>query len=229
MLSLLCIVTVLVVGCTTPEVNSFEDCVSEGNPVLESYPRQCNTPDGKHFVETLQKNCSYDNADMKYVSKDPEECKTVNVLCIQGMESFSNACGCGCRIYHESSGKVQAFECTPEQKTNIACTKEYMPVCGFDEKGDSDTYGNACVACTKSEVTSYVKGECKPPKEEQKTFCTPDQRNTGVCTIEYHPVCGWFTDNIQCIKYPCASTASNPCQACQADNIAYWTEGECPE
>jgi len=34
-------------------INSFEECVAAGNPVMESYPRQCRTQDGKHFVESL--------------------------------------------------------------------------------------------------------------------------------------------------------------------------------
>jgi len=36
-----------------PTVNSFEECVSAGYPVLESYPRQCKTPDGKTFTEDI--------------------------------------------------------------------------------------------------------------------------------------------------------------------------------
>ena len=35
------------------EINSFEECVSAGNPVMESYPQQCRTADGKHFVEKI--------------------------------------------------------------------------------------------------------------------------------------------------------------------------------
>jgi len=40
-------------------INSFEECVAAGNPVMESYPRQCRTQDGKHFVESLseQEQC----------------------------------------------------------------------------------------------------------------------------------------------------------------------------
>ena len=34
-------------------INTFEECVDAGNPVMESYPRQCRTPDGKHFVEEI--------------------------------------------------------------------------------------------------------------------------------------------------------------------------------
>jgi hypothetical protein len=35
-----------------PSVNSFEDC-AKLYPVMESYPEQCNTPDGKHFTKEL--------------------------------------------------------------------------------------------------------------------------------------------------------------------------------
>jgi len=34
-------------------IDSFEECASAGNPVMESHPRQCRTVDGKHFVEKI--------------------------------------------------------------------------------------------------------------------------------------------------------------------------------
>jgi hypothetical protein len=35
------------------DVSNFEECMTKGNLVLESYPRQCRTPDGKTFVEDI--------------------------------------------------------------------------------------------------------------------------------------------------------------------------------
>jgi len=35
------------------KVNSFEECIEAGYPVLESYPRQCHTPEGKTFTEDI--------------------------------------------------------------------------------------------------------------------------------------------------------------------------------
>jgi hypothetical protein len=32
---------------------SFEECVVEGNPVMESYPRQCISKNGDHFTENI--------------------------------------------------------------------------------------------------------------------------------------------------------------------------------
>lgn len=37
----------------TSRVNSYADCVAAGYPVLDSYPEQCQTPDGRTFRNTL--------------------------------------------------------------------------------------------------------------------------------------------------------------------------------
>lgn len=34
-------------------INSFEDCVQAGYPVLLSYPGQCIVPGGKHFTQNI--------------------------------------------------------------------------------------------------------------------------------------------------------------------------------
>ncbi|MFA5853629.1 MAG: hypothetical protein WC866_00945 [Patescibacteria group bacterium] len=40
-------------GCgSKKQIESFEDCAAAGNPVMESYPRQCRA-DGKTFVEKV--------------------------------------------------------------------------------------------------------------------------------------------------------------------------------
>jgi len=38
---------------SVPDVSSFDDCVRAGYPVMESFPRQCKTPDGRNFVEQI--------------------------------------------------------------------------------------------------------------------------------------------------------------------------------
>ena len=47
--------------------------------------------------------------------------------------------------------------CTPDEKQNIACTREYVPVCG----DDNITYGNGCDACASGKIDTWTKGECK--------------------------------------------------------------------
>ncbi len=36
-----------------PTIKSFNDCLNAKYPIMESYPRQCKTPDGRTFVEEL--------------------------------------------------------------------------------------------------------------------------------------------------------------------------------
>jgi len=65
--------------------------------------------------------------------------------------------------------------------------------------------------------------------EKVQDDCTSEQRGAEFCIELYQPVCGWFKEEISCIRYPCASTFSNSCFACIDDNVGYWTEGMCPE
>ena len=63
----------------------------------------------------------------------------------------------------------------------------------------------------------------------ENNYCTAKSRNADFCIELYKPVCGWFNQSIQCIKYPCAATYSNECFACMDPRVEYWTEGECPQ
>jgi len=77
------------------------------------------------------------------------------------------------------------------------------------------------------------KGQCncycrKQITEEDKTYCTDEQREIDACIEIYQPVCGWANENIKCLKYPCASNYQNYCFACLDKNVEYYTKGECP-
>jgi hypothetical protein len=53
LLVLAAVLSHLAPGAATSVITNFEECVAAGNPVMESYPRQCNSADGRHFVEEL--------------------------------------------------------------------------------------------------------------------------------------------------------------------------------
>jgi len=62
---------------------------------------------------------------------------------------------------------------------------------------------------------------------EEVTFCTPEQKQAEVCTMEYMPVCG-FTE-VQCVTEPCEpveQTYGNVCGAC-AGGADYYISGGC--
>jgi len=141
------------------KISNFEECASAGFAVGESYPRQCWTPDGRHFVEDIA------DLNRNYHSRNVEECSRTQILCVEGMKFFSDETGCGCEIVNDG-----------------------------------------------------------------KNFCPPESRNADLCITLYDPVCGWNDpEKIQCIKFPCASTYSNSCNACTNSDVLYWTSGVCPE
>lgn len=39
-----------------PEVKDFHTCADAGYPIMESFPAQCRTPDGRTFVEDINEN-----------------------------------------------------------------------------------------------------------------------------------------------------------------------------
>ena len=110
----------------------------------------------------------------------------------------------------------------------VACTKTEPVACTMDAK-----------VCPDGSAVGRVGPDCEfapcPSVEEKPstgklavTPCTEEQRNVPGCTKEYMPVCGWFGQNIKCIRYPCASVYSNKCEACQNPNVDYYSEGSCP-
>lgn len=81
---------ILLMGCVAQkEILSFEDCAKTGNPVMESYPRQCRA-NGKVFVEE--------------VDMQPEPIQVCENKCGDGecQEIVCMAIGCPCAETAES-------------------------------------------------------------------------------------------------------------------------------
>lgn len=54
---------------TSTEITSFEECVAAGNPVAESYPRQC-IAEGQTFTEAIDTNANQNTNSAKDATKD---------------------------------------------------------------------------------------------------------------------------------------------------------------
>lgn len=118
-------------------------------------------------------------------------------------------------------------QCHPERCINSdyadsfeipdACTEIFLAEAAYSAK-DCGCENSVCVNKNKDVVESDL-----PPGANK---C---HTRSEICTMEYRPVCGWFTQGVNCVKAPCAITASNPCIACANEDVLYWTEGECDE
>ncbi len=81
-------------------INSFQECVDAGYPVMESYPRQCATPDGRTFTEII--GCEEDGDCVAATCCHPSECVHVSlapdcsdVFCTEECAPGTMDCGCG--------------------------------------------------------------------------------------------------------------------------------------
>lgn len=77
-------------------IGSFEECEAAGNPVMESYPRQCRSADGLLFIEEIIVKPSPNDEIFCTTQYDPV-CGEVQVQCITEpcypvKETFSNRC-----------------------------------------------------------------------------------------------------------------------------------------
>ena len=82
---------------TFDKIDSFETCAAAGNPIMESYPRQCRA-DGITYVEDISVKCTDDQRDVDACIEIYQPvCATVNIQCITEpcnpiKETFSNSC-----------------------------------------------------------------------------------------------------------------------------------------
>lgn len=121
-------------------------------------------PDTVGNERPMNPGTGIDESLLTFVSTDPQECSLIRFTCADGKVPFSDERGCGCAPSAPSvpsegtSSPIDAVFC--EEPRPEACTREYMPVCGFKSNGDFFTAGNKCEACANSAVDYYVPGAC---------------------------------------------------------------------
>ncbi|MBI3332377.1 GerMN domain-containing protein [Candidatus Peregrinibacteria bacterium] len=90
------VVLILVLSDQEAGARTFEQCAAEGNPVMESYPRQCRFPDGTLVVEVIDGGSGSSASSLSQanivVSEPQESDRIANPLTISGQARvFENA------------------------------------------------------------------------------------------------------------------------------------------
>lgn len=156
------------------KISNFEECAAAGNPVGESYPRQC-IHKGKVFTEFIE--------GVEYWKQD-------GIFLTQNSETGEYACfGCGktmcidpilimkpveetpkryCNEDFEIIEEKEKFFCPQESRNVDACIEIYQPVCGWSDPDKikcikfpcASTYSNSCFACMDENVLYYTREVC---------------------------------------------------------------------
>lgn len=119
----------LLSGCTTKdEINSFEECEAAGNPVMESYPRQCSA-NGQTYTEELEM-CLTMSIEQAIITAQASDCATQgtlteNYVCNENTETLwidltvedKEGCNPAC-VVNVNTGEVE---------TNWRCTGLILP------------------------------------------------------------------------------------------------------
>ena len=219
-------------GYSLKEISNFEECASAGFVVGESYPRQCWNSDGGHFVEDISNDLNDYFADeifrrgvdnvgwMPIEGFNPEIYKMAfsgfidsdfdNAKAIGGVWEFDGELKW---IGDNFGGPITSADGTITREGLVVVLDNLEKRLGIEVNGRGDV----------NKIIDSID-------EKKQNFCSIDSRNTDACITLYDPVCGWNNpEEIKCIKFPCATTYSNSCNACTNSEVLYWTSGVCPE
>lgn len=198
-----CLLVVFVVfssGCVSgPQVENFDECVAMGYPVMESYPRQCSTPDGRIFTEETGPIGG---------ERDEHGCL------VPAGYAWDDEIGACARGWEMSESEKEAAKTAMEY-----VGQEYATTVIEAASTGPDSYS---VYIEQGENRDIIKVEVRDGAVEgsfvTRHTCTEEEKQAEICTMEYAPVCGFKSGESQ--------TYGNGCGACSA-GVDYWERGEC--
>ena len=202
------------------EINSFEECVKAEYPVAESYPRQCWTPDGRHFVEKLTIEQAKELLSQSFLDKSGVVGVGVGACggepCIKVM--FENELGNLPNLKNKIPSESHGFKVETEV-TGLVCTQEVKqcPDGSYVSRTGENCEFAKCPAINPQPVT-----ECKKDSDcpSQQYICEETQ-SIGTACPENDPSC---VPTHTVIKGECKLKEGNRCSVdldCVAGNLCH--------
>lgn len=183
-------------GCE-PAFTSFEECVAAGNPVMESYPRQCRA-DGQTFVEKMDettKNTEFYECTEQ--EKQTEACtREYNPVCA----ILDNSIRCITEPCASTDALTMSNDCVACSQDAIgyyqgACEEQTFVVCqetftGFDAVEHANNIGGICVDVCPGNYDGFIT-------QIGVELCI---QHYGVEEIEQWSLCHRSSDTCECVK-----------------------------
>ena len=122
-----------------PYITSFEDCRRAGYLVMESYPRQCRSLNGKVFVEFISNSSNSSNSSNTSSSTSTSSSSNsfvTNSKCFVG--------GCSGQICSDQAGMMSTCEYREEYACyqNARCERQPSGLCGWTQTSEL----SACIS-----------------------------------------------------------------------------------
>lgn len=189
---------IVAAGCATQsQITSFAECAAAGNPIMESYPRQCRA-DGRTFVEEINDSAVLGAPELVQCGAErPEACTLdYNPVCAlrdNGIRCFTTPCqsfdavtmGNACSACSDAA-VFGHYPGSCEENRFVVCKENRA---GFDAKISSDS-GWICVDICPRNYDPYIT-----------------QIGAEMCILHYGTeeiskweVCGRSSESCSCVK-----------------------------
>lgn len=176
---------IIVIGCQ--DINSFEECVAAGNPVMESYPPQCRA-NGRTFVkQTRFTECT----------TRPNACTKIyqpvcgitdnDVRCVTQPCASTDAVDYGNKCVACSSGAYGYYEGTCSDNLFVVCQETTT---GFDPVEFARENNGICVDICPGNYDPYTT-------QTGIQLCI---KHYGIDEIEEWEICERSSENCDCVK-----------------------------
>jgi hypothetical protein len=86
--------------------------------------------------------CDYDDPQLSYVSRDPDQCPAIEFQCAEGSTAFFNDCGCGCQLSQKACNYADPNRRYVSQDPEQCAAIRF--VCNEGEQAFFDTCGCGC-------------------------------------------------------------------------------------